>query len=148
MTNLKTLLKNRDIQEHHSSKSEIDGLKKIIARDLQDAQIQELSLDRRFATAYNAALTLCRTACMAEGYRVTAKTGHHKVTLAVAEQILGQELNRYFALFEICRRKRNKVDYDMAEMASSAEVDELLQAVQDFEKIVFEWLLANHEEYN
>jgi hypothetical protein len=34
----------------------LDELRAVVARDLEDATVQELSDDRRFAAAYNAAL--------------------------------------------------------------------------------------------
>ncbi|MGH9409392.1 MAG: hypothetical protein ACRD1V_08040 [Vicinamibacterales bacterium] len=39
-----------------------------------------LSADRKYATAYNAALQAANMAIACAGYRVTAKTGHHKTT--------------------------------------------------------------------
>jgi hypothetical protein len=39
-----------------------------------------LSSDRRFSTAYNAALQAANMAIACAGCRVTAKTGHHKMT--------------------------------------------------------------------
>ncbi len=50
----------------------------LVARDLADAQVQGLSADRRFATAYNAVLHTANMAIACAGYRVTAKTGHYK----------------------------------------------------------------------
>jgi hypothetical protein len=55
-------------------------MRALVARDLADAQVAGLSADRRFATAYNAALQTANMAIACAGYRVTAKTGHHKVT--------------------------------------------------------------------
>ena len=50
-------------------------MRALIARDLADAAVPGLSADRRFATAYNAALQVANTAIASAGYRVTAKTG-------------------------------------------------------------------------
>jgi hypothetical protein len=49
------LLANKEAQKHKTSKKELDNMRALIARDLADAGIAGLSLDRRFATAYNAA---------------------------------------------------------------------------------------------
>jgi hypothetical protein len=75
------LLASRDVQRHRTSKRELDELRTLVARDLADARVHGLSADRRFATAYNAALQTANMAVACAGYRVTAKTGHHKVTL-------------------------------------------------------------------
>ena len=49
-------LKEEKLKNHKSSKNEIAQLFKIVERDLGDAGIVKLSPDRRFITAYNAAL--------------------------------------------------------------------------------------------
>jgi hypothetical protein len=58
-----------------------------------------VSADRRFATAYNAALLTAHMVIACAGYRVTAKTGHHKVAFDVitlsanaSKQAMMQEL--------------------------------------------------------
>ena len=72
------LLAGHDVQRHRTSKKELDDMRALVARDLADAGIAGLSADRRFATAYNAALQAANMAIACAGYRVTAKTGHHK----------------------------------------------------------------------
>lgn len=52
------LLDKREILPHRTSLEELDALRGVIERDLQDATLDGLSLDRSFATAYNAALQL------------------------------------------------------------------------------------------
>jgi hypothetical protein len=52
----KLLLDSGDVKTHQTSKQELNNIRALIARDLADASIPELSADRRFATAYNAAL--------------------------------------------------------------------------------------------
>jgi hypothetical protein len=42
-------------QRHRRSKRELDETRALVARDLDDAQVQGLSVDRRSPTAYNAA---------------------------------------------------------------------------------------------
>ena len=76
-----TLLASHDVQRHRTSKRELDEIRAVIQRDLADAQLAALSADRRFATAYNAALQTATMAIACAGYRVTAKAGHHRVTI-------------------------------------------------------------------
>ncbi len=45
-----------DIQKVTVTEKSLNGLKNLIERDLKDSQVIGLSLDRRFATAYSAAL--------------------------------------------------------------------------------------------
>jgi hypothetical protein len=65
---------------HRPSKKELDDIRALVARDLADATVAGLSADRRFATAYNAALLAASMVIACAGYRVTAKTGHHKIS--------------------------------------------------------------------
>ena len=46
------------LQQHNTSVKEIADLLKLVGRDLADADIKEISADRRFARACNAALQL------------------------------------------------------------------------------------------
>jgi len=72
------LLANHEVQRHRTSKTEIDSIRAIIARDLVDASVKGVSADRRFATAYNAALQAAKMAIAGAGYRVTTGAGHHR----------------------------------------------------------------------
>ena len=146
MKNLKNLLNSGDLKKHNPTKSEIGGIRKLVTRDLKDADIAELSIDRRFATAYNGALNLARIIVICEGYRITAKVGHHKVSFASAQTILRNKYDDLFSLFELSRRKRNKVDYDQSDVATESELADLISNVKIFEKVVNEWLIANHPE--
>ena len=56
-------------------------MRALIARDLADASLAGLSADRRFATAYNAALQAANMAIACAGYRIVSKVGHHRVSL-------------------------------------------------------------------
>ena len=56
------------MQPHMTSAAEIEELRSLVARDLKDAAISELSADRRFATAYNTVLQLSKMAIACAGY--------------------------------------------------------------------------------
>ena len=83
------LLASRTVQPHKTSAKEVEGLRQLVARDLADAAIEELSNDRRFATAYNAVLQLSKMAIACAGYRVTSGPGHHQKTFEAAKQARG-----------------------------------------------------------
>jgi len=133
-------LKNGSLQPHRSNEKEIESFNKLIARDLSDCDIEELSVDRRFATAYQAALNLSRMIIAASGYRVSAKTGHHALAFEIAGLILGERFQEYFDFFDVCRRKRNIVDYDHTDVANMSELKELIEKVQEFRHIIYDWL--------
>lgn len=50
----------------------------LVARDLGDAKVTRLSADRRFTTAYYAALSVTHMAIACAGYRVTATSGRQR----------------------------------------------------------------------
>ena len=82
------LLASKDSQRHKSSKKELDNMRALIARDLTDAAIVGLSADRKFATAYNAALQAVNMAIAGAGYRIVSKVGHHRVSLESTKLVL------------------------------------------------------------
>lgn len=138
--NLQKYLKNGSLQPHRSNEKEIESFNKLIARDLSDCDIEELSVDRRFATAYQAALNLSRMIIAASGYRVSAKIGHHALAFEIAGLILEERFQEYFDFFDVCRRKRNIMDYDHTDVASMSELKELIEKVQEFRRIIYDWL--------
>src|SRR5438445_5763493 len=82
------------VRTHKASKKELSELRALIARDLEDAAIQELSDDRRFATAYNAALQTAKMAIACAGYQLTGSSGHHRLTFEAARLALGASAAR------------------------------------------------------
>ncbi len=51
--------KNNWLKTHQTSREEIQNLLLIVKRDLKDSQVGDLTVDWRFAIAYNAALSTC-----------------------------------------------------------------------------------------
>lgn len=133
---LQPWLNNGDIQKVVVTDKSLGNLLKLIERDLKDCQVKGVSADRRYATAYGAALNLANLVIRKEGYRVTGRIGHHKTTFDVASEILGAKAKKYIDFFDLCRRKRNKVDYDLADFVSETEVDELIDAVNEFKMFI------------
>ena len=134
------------MKTHATSKNELDDLRGVIARDLADAALTELSADRRFATAYNGVLQLAKMAVACAGYRVSG-IGHHQSTFEAAELAIGPSSSRFVAYFETCRRKRNLLDYDMANVASETETTQLLQEAENFRQLVEAWIEHNQPQY-
>lgn len=116
----------------------------LIARDLSDAAVTAVSADRRFATAYNAALQAANMLAACSGYRVASRTGHHRIAFEAIPLALGAAAERYADYFEICRRKRNRIDYMLAEVASETEAEEALRLAQEFHQLVEEWIARRH----
>ncbi len=134
----KELLAQRKVQRHQTSKQELLALRSLIARDLADAAIEVLSTDRRFATAYNAALQTSKMAIACSGYRVASGPGHHRLTFEIARDTLGASASRSLDYFETCRRKRNIIDYAFA--ATDTEAKEILAEARKFYEAVERWI--------
>lgn len=140
----KALLASRTVQRHKTSLKEIEGLRRLVARDLSDAAIEDLSDDRRFATAYNAVLQLSKIAIACAGYRVTSGAGHHQKTFEAAKAALGKPGEALADYFETCRRKRNFIDYDASEVVTDTEAQELLMKANEFQVIIEKWVAKHH----
>jgi len=132
------------VHKHQTSKQELDELRAIVERDLQDATIPALSEDRRFATAYNAALQTAKMAIACAGYRVGAVPGHHALTFEAAALALGSQAKPLLDYFEGCRRKRNVIDYTGVRIATATEAAEVLLHVTEFRKMVEAWIKTKH----
>jgi len=135
-------LANKDAQKHKTSKKELDNMRALIARDL--AGLAGLSADRKFATAYNAALQAANMAIACAGYRIMSKVGHHRVSLESTKLALGKPMHKYADYFETCRRKRNTIDYTFSNVATETEAKEILVQAQQFYREVEDWITKNH----
>lgn len=134
------------MQGHRTSKQELDGLRAVIERDLVDANISALSADRKFATAYNAALQSAKMAIACAGFRVVGQ-GHHQTTFEAVELAVGPGVAKLTAYFETCRRKRNALDYDIANIVSDTEAAELLKKAAEFRQEIEDWIAGNHPRF-
>ncbi len=131
------------VKPHTTSKEEINSLLSVVDRDLADAIIPQLSNDRKFAVSYNAVLQLSKSVIACAGYRVVG-LGHHRTTFLAVEIAMGESIKPFTSYFEICRRKRNLLDYDKADVATKLETTELLEKALKFKEIVDTWLKKNY----
>ncbi len=141
------MLTSQRLRTHTTSKQEIDDLRAVIARDLADAVVAGLSADRRFATAYNAALQTAVMAFACAGYR-TSGIGHHQTAFEAAELALGPGSAALFAYFEGCRRKRNTVDYDRASVATETEAQEIVKKAGAFLVLTEAWISQHYPAFS
>lgn len=138
------LLASKDAQRHKTSRKELDNMRALIARDLGNAAIAGLSADRRFATAYNAALQAANMTIACAGYRITSKMGHHRISFESTRFLLGKSAHNYADYFETCRRKRNTIDYTFSNVATETEAKEILAQAAEFYHQVEDWITKNH----
>ena len=143
--NLKTWLKEERLKTHSTSKEEIEKLFKIVNRDLADAELLGLSPDRKFITAYNAALQLATIVLRAAGYRTNPnKTGHHRISIDALSEIAGEELEEVSSYLNACRVKRHICDYTSSGEVSEGEASEIVKEIKNFKIFVVEWIQKNH----
>jgi hypothetical protein len=140
----KKLLQDNKVHRHTTSPQELNEIRRLVARDLTDAAIPVLSEDRRFATAYNAALQTAKMAIACAGYRIASVPGHHRLTFEGAKLALGKPAEHLADYFDSCRRKRNEIDYTGATIATTTEADELLLHTKAFLNLVEGWILSAH----
>ncbi len=133
------------LRPHQTSRGEISGLLSIVDRDLKDADEHSISPDWRLGIAYNAALKLCTILLHASGYRPDRALAH-KRTIDALPLILGDRRRGDAAYLDVCRIKRNAVEYDAAGGATDAEADELLQFATTLREDVIGWLRTTHPE--
>jgi len=119
-------------------------MRALIKRDLADAAVPQVSADRRFATAYNAALQAANMAIACAGYRITARVGHHGVSLESVVWVLGKPAEKLAEYFDRCRRKRNLIDYMHSQVASETEALEIVALAKEFHALVETWIGKNH----
>jgi uncharacterized protein (UPF0332 family) len=138
------LLANNEVKQHKTSKKELDSIRAVIARDLADASVKGVSADRRFATAYNAALQTVKMAIACAGYRVSTGAGHHRISFESLRLAIGKAADPFADYFDRCRRKRNVIDYDDAYVATETEAQEIVTKAKEFMEVVEQWLANNH----
>lgn len=142
--NLKDLLNQGKLRSHKTSKKEIINLLAIAGRDIKDAKIKALSLDRRFACAYNAVLQLATILLYCNGYKPEG-TGHHFTVFQTMKVIMGNQYSELADYFDSCRSKRNITDYDFAGTISDSEVKELIGEAESFLEVIIDWLNKNYK---
>jgi hypothetical protein len=135
-------LLGRYVTAEPTSKAELDNLRSIVTRSLQDAVAAGLSADTRFVLAYDAARTLSLIVVRSEGYRPRSGGAHFNTFLAL------QEANPAFATistyFDGCRTKRNGCEYDVAGGVSDTDADTLLKEANQFKIDVEAWMKVRH----
>jgi hypothetical protein len=144
MTSLRDWAESGWLRPHTTSRQEIAGLPGIVERDLADAQ-RDISADWRFRIAYNAALRLCTIPLYAEGYRPERNLQHYRAIQALG-LILGSGRKTDVEYLEVCRKKRNIIEYDAAGTMTDRDATELAAFVVELRDRVLAWLDAHHAE--
>ena len=126
------------LRPHKTSREEIAGLLGIADRDLADAR-RDISADWRFGIAYNAALRLCTILLYVEGYRPERTLQHYR-TIQALGLILGPDRKTDVEYLEVCRKRRNVIEYDAVGTVADREAAELTRFVVELRGLVLAWL--------
>ena len=132
------------LRPHATSREEIAGLLGIVERDLADAG-RDISAEWRFGIAYNAALRLCTILLYAEGYRPERNLQHYR-TIQALGLVLGPDRQADVEYIEVCRKKRNIIEYDAAGTVTERDATELAAFVVELRDRVLAWLREHHTE--
>jgi hypothetical protein len=136
------LLASKTVTPLPATKAELDKLRSLVARSLNDVAAAGLSTDMRFILAYDAARTLSLMIVRAAGYRPKAVGGHYNTFVALEAAEPGfAALSTYF---DGCRIKRNASEYDFAGGVTDTDADGLLKTVKQFVMDAEAWIKANH----
>ena len=100
-------------------------------------------MDWRFGIAYNAALRLCTILVYAEGYRSERNLQHYRTIQALAV-ILGPKREADADYLEICRKKRNVIEYDTVGAVTDDDATELVAFAVELRDRVLAWLREHH----
>ncbi|NOX88436.1 MAG: hypothetical protein GXO77_05365 [Calditrichaeota bacterium] len=140
-------LRNGWLKQHQTSREEVQNILHIIERDLKDSQLNELSLDWRFAIAYNAALQCCTIALYCSGYKPSRGQSEHYRVIQSLTLTMGEQFSEIRDYLNACRSKRNISDYDAAGTISTSETDELIKTAGELYEELKKWLNKNHPHF-
>lgn len=114
----------------------------MVAVNLKDAQVGELSAQGRYEFAYNAARLMATALVRANGYRVTSKGGHHYFTFQALEAS-DPVFSTMAHYFDQARDRRNDFSYDSPVVVSDTDAEDLLNTVKQFVTDAENWISHN-----
>jgi len=124
-----------------TSKNELDELRTMVAVNLKDSKVAEISTQGRYEFAYNAARLMATAVVRASGFRVVAKGAHHYFTFQ-ALQAADPAFTTIGIYFYRVRDRRNSFSYDSPTVISETDAEDLAQAVTQFIDDAEKWISA------
>lgn len=114
-------------------------------RNIQDAQVVEISAENRFDAAYKAIMQLANAALQANGFRtLTSKPGHHMTMIQSLGQTIGLDRNAIIIL-DALRKQRNVADYS-GDIVPTSALEECIASAGELQRDVKRWLQTNKPE--
>jgi hypothetical protein len=68
-------------------------------------------------------------------------------TFEAIDLAMGSSIAPLASYFDTCRRKRNMLDYDLANVVTETEVNELLEKVEQFQQLVEQWIAQHYPQF-
>ncbi|MBD3366926.1 MAG: hypothetical protein GF405_01975 [Candidatus Eisenbacteria bacterium] len=90
-------------------------------------------------------MRLCTILLYAEGYRPERNLQHYRTIQALAV-ILGDDRKADADYLEVCRKKRNVIEYDAVGTVTERDAEELAAFALELKSRVLEWLREKHPE--
>jgi uncharacterized protein (UPF0332 family) len=139
---LENWLDDKLIVSHRPSAGEVAQLLHICDRDLETAQITEVSPDWRLSIAHNAALQAAKATLAAVGYRARKEGQRYLVLQSLAFTIEAdpatiRQLDKF-------HEKRNISDYERAGLVTEQEAEEMIALAKQLRDEVEQWLRAHY----
>lgn len=145
LENLRNLEKIGQLKSHVTSREEVQRLLDAARRNLSDADVEVISCETRFDSAYKAVMQLALAAMMANGFRPdTSRPGHHMTVIQSLPQTIGLPTER-MAVLDVLRRKRNLTDYSGGWIDETSMEQCILEA-RDLQRDVEAWLKEQRPE--
>ena len=125
---LANLLAIQRLQAFSATPQGVQRLLAAAARNLADAQLQQLSAENRFDAAYKCILQCAMLGLWARGYRTsTSQPGHHQTALQALPLSMGLP-NDVVIVLDALRKQRNLNDYEGDVIASAVVTECIAQA--------------------
>ncbi len=78
------------------------------------------------------------------GYRLDVKGSHHQTAFEALRLAVGKSVETLADSFEANRRKRNRIEYDRAHVASCAETEAIIKQANELRSLVEDWISKKH----
>lgn len=140
---LENLLKIGQLKAHNTDRLEVRRLLEAARRNLEDAEVEAISLETRFDAAYKGIMQVALVALLANGYRADSR-GHHQIMIQSLPLTIGISKERMLVL-DTMRRKRNAADYlgnDVDRVSVEVCITQASELLDDVER----WLRENRPE--
>lgn len=133
--NLDNLVKTGHLKQESCDKEEIGRMLEIAHRRLLDSKIQEMSIEGRFTSAYNAAHGAALAALRCHGYR----SENRFLVFQCLGETLAWPANKW-RVFDLAHQKRNLAEYEGYLEIEESTIKELRDLtgslIKDVEKLV------------